>query len=86
MRVCPACVPGLLVIGPLQDFGGWKAVWYFLVASTIAGMALLAPLVHKEIYNHEDVSQRRKNEPSAAATAFWPASDKTRALPLLCSF
>ncbi|CAN0527577.1 unnamed protein product, partial [Ectocarpus sp. 12 AP-2014] len=41
---------GLLIIGPLQNFGGWKAVWYFLVASTIAGMALLAPLVHKEIF------------------------------------
>ncbi len=45
-------------------------MWYFLMASTIAGMALLAPLVHKEIFNHEDVRQRRKNEPSAVTAAF----------------
>jgi len=70
MRACSSCVPGLLVIGPLQNFGGWKAVWYFLVASTIAGMALLAPLVHKEIFNHEDVRQGWKNEPFAVVSFF----------------
>lgn len=64
-------MPGLLVIGPLQNFGGWKAVWYFLMASTIAGMALLAPLVHKEIFNHDgDVRQKTKERKSLLR--WWP--------------
>ncbi|CAM9345008.1 unnamed protein product, partial [Discosporangium mesarthrocarpum] len=43
---------GLLTIGPLQALGGWRAVWYFLVASTLAGILLLAPMVHKELFHH----------------------------------
>jgi hypothetical protein len=35
-----------MAIGPLQNLGGWTAVWYFLIACTIAGepSALLLPL------------------------------------------
>ncbi|CAB1097621.1 unnamed protein product [Ectocarpus sp. CCAP 1310/34] len=65
---------GLLIIGPLQNFGGWKAVWYFLVASTIAGMALLAPLVHKEIFNHgHEEEEEEESKPLASNNAGYSA-------------
>ena len=35
---------GLMVIGPLQNLGGWTAVWYFLIACTIAGEPSALPL------------------------------------------
>ena len=88
MCSCPVCVPtGLLVIGPLQNFGGWKAVWYFLVASTIAGMGLLAPLVHKEIFNHDGhVRHKRKIANLCGGTYVFRPAQITRALlQLFCS-
>ena len=35
---------GLMAIGPLQNLGGWTAVWYFLIACTIAGEPSALPL------------------------------------------
>merc|ERR1712196_605117 len=44
---------GLMVIGPLQDFGGWTAVWYFLIACVLTGTALMGPKIYKELTNHK---------------------------------
>jgi sugar phosphate permease len=44
---------GLMLIGPLQQMGGWTAVWYFLIACVVAGTALMGPKIHKELTNHE---------------------------------
>jgi len=40
---------GLMLIGPLQEMGGWTFVWYFLIACVIAGTALLGPNIMKEL-------------------------------------
>ena len=40
---------GLMLIGPLQDMGGWTAVWYFLIACVCAGTGLMSPKILKEI-------------------------------------
>ena len=43
---------GLMVIGPLQDFGGWTAVWYFLILCVIVGTALMGSKIKKELFEH----------------------------------
>jgi len=44
---------GLMAIGPLQNMGGWTAVWYFLIACVLAGTGLMGPKIYKEITDHE---------------------------------
>lgn len=44
---------GLMAIGPLQNLGGWTAVWYFLIACTIAGTGLMGPKIWKELTDHQ---------------------------------
>lgn len=55
---------GLWLIGPLQARYGWEGVWYFLIASAFAGITLISPKLHKEIYQHDidydRVSMRRE--------------------------
>jgi len=46
---------GLMVIGPLQDIGGWTMVWYFLIACVIVGTALMGPKIMKELNQQEKV-------------------------------
>jgi len=43
---------GLMLIGPLQEMGGWTAVWYFLIACVVTGTALMGPKIHKELTEH----------------------------------
>jgi sugar phosphate permease len=40
---------GLMLIGPLQGFGGWTAVWYFLIFCVVAGTGLMSPKIYKEL-------------------------------------
>ena len=40
---------GLMLIGPLQEMGGWTAVWYFLIACVVTGTGLMGPKIYKEI-------------------------------------
>jgi len=40
---------GLMLIGPLQNFGGWTAVWYFLIFCVVVGTALMSPNIVKEL-------------------------------------
>jgi len=44
---------GLMVIGPLQNLGGWTAVWYFLIACVVTGTGLMGPKIMKELTQHE---------------------------------
>jgi sugar phosphate permease len=44
---------GLMLIGPLQQMGGWTAVWYFLIACVVTGTALMGPKIYKEITDHK---------------------------------
>merc|ERR1719337_389806 len=44
---------GLMLIGPLQDLGGWTAVWYFLILCVVTGTALMGPKIHKELTDHQ---------------------------------
>ncbi|KAL3926718.1 MAG: hypothetical protein SGPRY_003172 [Prymnesium sp.] len=37
---------------PLQNLGGWTAVWYFLIVCVIAGTALMGPKIYKELTQH----------------------------------
>jgi len=43
---------GLMFIGPLQQIGGWAAVWYFLIACVITGTLLMGSKIHKELTDH----------------------------------
>ena len=45
---------GLMAIGPLQQLGGWTAVWYMLIACVVAGTALMGPKIIKELTDHKD--------------------------------
>uniref|UniRef100_A0A7S2N9V8 Major facilitator superfamily (MFS) profile domain-containing protein n=1 Tax=Haptolina brevifila TaxID=156173 RepID=A0A7S2N9V8_9EUKA len=40
---------GLMLIGPLQELGGWTAVWYFLILCVVAGTGLMSPNIVKEL-------------------------------------
>jgi len=44
---------GLMLIGPLQQMGGWTAVWYFLIACVVTGTALMGPKIYKEVTDHK---------------------------------
>jgi OPA family glycerol-3-phosphate transporter-like MFS transporter 1/2 len=44
---------GLMLIGPLQEMGGWTAVWYFLIACVVVGTALMGPKIFKELTEHD---------------------------------
>jgi sugar phosphate permease len=44
---------GLMLIGPLQEMGGWTYVWYFLIVCVITGTALMGPKIWKELTQHE---------------------------------
>lgn len=48
---------GLMLIGPLQNAGGWTAVWYFLIACVACGTALMGPKIWKEITQHESTTK-----------------------------
>lgn len=48
---------GLAVIGPLQEAGGWPAIWYLLIACVCGGIALMAPKVHRELTAGSSVSK-----------------------------
>merc|ERR1711862_234253 len=41
---------GLLAVGPLQDRYGWGSVWFFLMACTFTGTALMGPKIKEELY------------------------------------
>ena len=43
-----------MVIGPLQQLGGWTAVWYMLIACVVAGTALMGPKIKRELTDHKD--------------------------------
>jgi sugar phosphate permease len=43
---------GLMLIGPLQELGGWTAVWYFLILCVVAGTILMGPNIVKELTQH----------------------------------
>jgi len=43
---------GLMLIGPLQDMGGWTAVWYFLILCVVVGTLLMGPKIKKELFEH----------------------------------
>mmetsp|Transcript_32522 Transcript_32522/g.68162 ORF Transcript_32522/g.68162 Transcript_32522/m.68162 type:complete len:382 (-) Transcript_32522:434-1579(-) len=43
---------GLMLIGPLQNLGGWTAVWYFLIVCVVTGTALMGPKIWKELTQH----------------------------------
>jgi hypothetical protein len=53
---------GLCLIGPLQTAHGWAAVWFFLIACALAGIALIFPKVYKEIYQHDADFERASLE------------------------
>jgi len=40
---------GLMLIGPLQNLGGWPLVWYFLIFCVVAGTGLMSPKIYKEL-------------------------------------
>jgi sugar phosphate permease len=60
-RALPACTRRT---GPLQEMGGWTAVWYFLIACVVVGTALMGPKIYKEITAHEST-----NAPAAPAAS-----------------
>lgn len=41
---------GLLAVGPLQDTFGWSSVWYFLMACTATGTALMGSKILHELF------------------------------------
>lgn len=43
-----------MFIGPLQQIGGWAAVWYFLIACVLVGTALMGPKINKELFHHNE--------------------------------
>jgi len=56
---------GLMVIGPLQNMGGWTAVWYFLIACVAVGTGLMGPKIWKELTQHEGTGSKAPAKPAA---------------------
>jgi len=44
---------GLMVIGPVEELGGWTAVWYLLIACVLTSAALLSGKIVKEVTGRE---------------------------------
>lgn len=54
---------GLMLVGPMTKVYGWASVWYFMMALTVAGTAMLSPKIKKEVYGtgEEEGSQKESS-------------------------
>jgi MFS family permease len=48
---------GLVIIGPLQLYYGWRKIWYLLMACTCLGTVLLYPTIRKELIRSNGESE-----------------------------